>query len=140
MIHFKNKKYSSQAGFTLIEAVMAVAIIGMVLTPMFLLETNVFNAVVRKAEQFHRLLFAEHFMYTAQQQEPLEVTNYLLEKKEDKPLSMVRYTLKPIPNGSSLAKIKSLLCRQEVIATGIRPGSPQATLVGFVYKPAPVPS
>lgn len=135
MIRFKN----NNAGFTLIEAMIAVAIMGMVLTPMFLLETNVFNAVARMAEQFERLLFAKHFFYTAQEKEPLETTNYTLEKKENRPLSMVRYTLKPVAKQSSLASMQRLY-QQELIATGLMPGSPEARFVHFIYKPEPIPS
>ncbi len=135
MIHFKN----NHRGFTLIEAMIAVAIMGMVLTPMFLLETNVFNAVARMGEQFERFLFANHFLYIAQRQEPLETTDYSLEKREERPASMVRYSLKPIAAQSSLAKVKRLY-KQELTAVGIELKSPRATIVRFVYKPEPVPS
>ncbi len=135
MIRFKN----NSAGFTLIEAMIAVAIMGMVLAPMFLLETNVFNAVARMGEQFERLLFAKQFLYTAQQQEPVAATDYTLEKKEERPLSMVRYDLKPIDKRSSLAPIKRLYT-QKLEAVGIEAGSPRANFVHFVYKPEPVPS
>lgn len=132
MIHSKNS-----SGSALIEAMIAIAIMGMVLTPMFLLETNVFNVVARLGEQFHRLIFAHHFLYIAQEQEPVESTTYSLEKKEEKPLSMVRYTLTPIAKQSSLASVERLY-RQEVFASGIRGVSPQARLVHFIYKPEPV--
>lgn len=135
MIRFKN----SSTGFTLIEAMIAVTIMGMILAPLFLLETNVFNAVVRMGEQFERLLFTKHFLYVAQQQEPIQSTDYTVEKKEDRPLSMVRYSLKPIAPTSSLAGVKRLY-RQEVTATGIAATSPRAQLVHFVYKPEPVTS
>lgn len=152
MIRFKNKYLSQlkirmvtkinptkKPGFTLIEAMIAITIMGMVLAPMFLLETNVFNGVVRMGEQFERLLFAKYFLYIAQQQESQESTDYTLEQKKDRPLSMVRYTLKPIAQQSSLSPIKRLF-KQEVIASGMVRGSPQANFVCFIYKPEPVPS
>jgi prepilin-type N-terminal cleavage/methylation domain-containing protein len=135
MIRFRNNNH----GFTLIEAMIAVAIMGIILAPMFLLETNVFNAMARTAEQFHRLIFAKNFLYTAQQQEPLESTAYTLEKKEDRPLSMVRYQLQPIQQQSSLSSIKRLY-RQEVVASGVQKGSPEGRIVHFIFKPEPVPS
>lgn len=136
MIRFKN---NTTHGFTLIEAMIAVTIMGMILAPLFLLETNVFNAVVRMGEQFERFLFAKHFFYTAQQQEPLQSTDYTVEKKENRPLTMVRYSLKPIAPTSSLASVKRLY-KQEMSAMGLEPASPRAQFVHFIYKPEPVPS
>jgi prepilin-type N-terminal cleavage/methylation domain-containing protein len=135
----KGQEIYITSGFTLIEPVMAVAIMGIVLAPMFLLETNVFTAMARSAERFHRLIFAKNFLYTAQQQEPIESSNYTLEKKEDRPLSMVRYSLQPISPQSSLGGIKRLY-RQEVVASGLQKDSPEARIVHFIYKPEPVPS
>ncbi len=127
-------RFKSNSGFSLIEAMMAVAIMGMVLTPMFLLETNVFNAVARMSERFARLVFAKHFLYVAQEQEPVQSTDYSLEKKQERPMTMVRYTLKPIPAQSSLAKVNRLF-KQEVVASGIQETSPEARIVSFIYKP-----
>ncbi len=135
MIRFKN----SSAGFTLIEAMIAITIMGMVLAPMFLLETNVFNGVARMAEKFERLVFAKQFFYSAQQQELPQATDYRVEKKEERPLSMVRYSLKPIDKQSSLAGVQRLY-KQEVVANGLEAQSPQAQIVHFIYKPEPVPS
>ena len=129
MIHFKNK-----SGFTLVETVIAVAIMALTVTPMFVLETNVFNAVVRWGEQFNRLLFAKAYIYTAVEKESPGSTDYSVEKKEDNPLSMVRYTRKPVSKKSALASIKNLYW-QESVASGLASASPQARIVSFVFKP-----
>jgi prepilin-type N-terminal cleavage/methylation domain-containing protein len=137
MIRIKNK----QAGFTLIEAMMAVAIVALVLTPLFMLETNVFTGVVRLAEQFQRSLFARTFLYRAQQQESPAATEYSASTKEERPLTAITYTLKPLDPQSKLAGIAHLY-RQEVVATGISIDNRQREvgLVHFIYKPAPPPT
>ncbi len=129
----------SNEGFSLIEAVIAVAIIGMVLTPMFVLETNVFNSVARNAERFHRLIFAKDFLYMAQREEPIASKDYKLERKENNPLSMVRYALAPVAKNSSLSRVKRLF-KQQVVASGLERTSPEATIIHFVFKPEPMPS
>ncbi len=126
---FKNKP-----GFSLIEAMFAITIIGLVLTPMFILENNVFNGIARMAETFHRLLFAQNFLYSAQRQEPPESTKYSLERKEDKPLSMARYTLAPIAKQSSLGSMKHLY-QQRVEVSGLEKSSPKATMIQCIFKP-----
>ena len=128
-MHFKNKQ-----GFSLIESMLAVAIMGLVLTPMFILENNVFNGVFRMAEQFHRMLFAQNFLYVAQRQEPMESTKYSLEHKEDNPFSMLRYTLSPIEKGSSLSPMKRLY-KQQVEASGLEKTSPKSSVIHFIFKP-----
>lgn len=125
--------FKSKQGFTLIEAMLAITIIGLVLTPMFILENNVFDGVARMAEKFHRLLFAQNFLYIAQQQEPPESKKYSLERKEDKPLSMLRYTLLPIAKQSALSSMKHLY-QQRVDASGLEKTSPRATMIQFVFK------
>ena len=128
-MHFKNKQ-----GFSLIEAMLAIAIIGLVLTPMLIMENNVFNGVVRMAERFHRALFAQNFLYVGQREEPVESRSYTIERKEDKPLTMIRYRLSPIAKKSTLSSIKHLF-KQEVEGAGLERTSPKATLVQFLFKP-----
>jgi len=128
-MHFKNEQ-----GFSLIEAMLAVTIIALVLTPMFVLENSIFNGVGRMAETFHRALFAQNFLYIAQRDEPVGSTNYTVERKEEKPLTMIRYTLKPVAKGSSLAGIPYLF-QQQAEAVGVEKGSPQATRVLFSFRP-----
>ena len=128
-MHSKNEQ-----GFSLIEAMLAVAIVGLVLTPMFVLENTIFNGVGRMAETFHRALFAQNFLYRAQRDEPAGSTNYTVERKEEKPVTMVRYTLSPVAKGSSLAPVKRLF-KQQVEASGLDKASPRATRVQFVFRP-----
>ena len=131
MILSKNKH---NPGFTLIEAMIAIAIIGMTLTPMFILDTNVYSTITTVTQRFHCLIFAKNFVFEAEQKQPPQSVNYSVEKKEERPLTMVRYTLKSVSEQSSLAKIKQLY-RQEVVASGFDKDSPSATIVQFVYKP-----
>ena len=128
-MYSKNKQ-----GFSLIEAMLAVTIVALVLTPMFSLETSIFNGVGRMAETFHRALFAQNFLYDAQRDEPAGSTSYTVERKEDKPLTMLKYTLSAIPKGSSLSPIKRLF-RQQVEASGLDKASPRAMRVLFTFRP-----
>ncbi len=128
-MYFKNKQ-----GFSLIEAMLAVTIVALVLTPLFVLENAIFSGVGRMAETFHRALFAQNFLYNAQRDEPVGSTSYTVERKEEKPLTMVRYTLSPIAKRSSLASVKHLF-KQQVEASGVEKASPKATCVLFAFRP-----
>ncbi len=128
-MHFKNKQ-----GFSLIEAMLAVAIVALVLTPMFTLENSIFGGVGRMAETFHRALFAQNFLYEAQRDEPVGSASYTVERQEKKPLTMLKYTLSAIPKVSFLSPIKRLF-KQQVEASGLDKASPKATRVLFTFRP-----
>ncbi len=128
-MHFKNKN-----GFSLIEAMIAIAIIGMILSPMFILETNVFNAVARIAEKFHRILLSKQFIFIASKEQPSEAKEFKLERKEEKPTSLMRYSFAAVDKKSSLAKLQGIY-RQEVITSGGDATSPEGRAIQFVYKP-----
>src|SRR3990167_2362700 len=129
MMHFKNKK-----GFSLIEAMIAITIIGMVLAPIFILEANVFNAVARVAEGFHRIVRSKHFMVGAYKEQPAESKEFKLERKEENPTSIMRYTFSPVDKKSSLAKLNGMY-RQLAITTGADAKSPEGVAIQFIYKP-----
>lgn len=129
MIDLQNKT----KGFGLIEAMLAIAIMGLVLAPMFLLQTNVFNAVMRGADRFSRLILAKNFLYSAQQDEPIESRDYSVEKKEEKPMTLLSYKLKPVSSKSALSQINGLL-QQTVTASGTQAADPKAELITFIYK------
>lgn len=128
MIRFRNKR-----GFTLVDVMIAIAIVGIVLTPMFVLQTNVMGGVIRYSERFQRLLFAKNFIINAQEKQPLSATDYTLEKKEDRPHTMLGYSFKPVAKESSLAQPRYIY-RQYVLAKNNDPQE-TASLVQFVYKP-----
>ena len=128
-MHFKNKN-----GFSLIEAMIAIAIIGMILSPMFILETNVFNAVARIAERFHRILLSKQFIFIAYKEQPPEAKEFKLEGKKEKPTSLMRYSFAAVDKKSSLAKLEGMY-RQEVITSGGDAANPEGRAVQFIYKP-----
>lgn len=127
-MRIKNKK-----GFTLIESMAAIAMIGMILTPMFTLQMTVFSSVLRVADRFHRAIQAKQFSFSAYREQPPQSKNFKLEKKEDKPVSMLHYSFGPVNKKSSLARVKGIY-RQEVIASGLDKGSPEGASLQFVFK------
>jgi hypothetical protein len=135
-MHFKNK-----SGFTLIEAMLAVVMIGMVLTPLFLLEGTVFQGVSRFAQIFRRYMFAKEYLYEMRRNQTDDTTSLTLEKnsKDARPATALRYTLGPVGTKSSLKDFKRLY-KETVVASGMDKSAVSATLITFVYKPEPVAS
>lgn len=92
MIRLKNKK-----GFTLIEVLLAVAIIGIVLGPIYILQGTVFDRVIRAAESVDRMLVAyDFFIYVKDGDEDMvkknvsdPLTDLVYEKREPLKSSML---------------------------------------------------
>ncbi len=123
----------SEAGFTLIEAMIAVAIIGIILVPMFLLQGTILQEVGRRSHELRRMFFARQFFFEARQKQSETAIEYALEKKEKNPPTLLNYTLGSIPKNSSLKDTYNLYIeRVTAIEQGERFGQ---KLVHFVFKP-----
>lgn len=120
------------SGFSLIEAMLAVTIIGLVLAPLFLLEGTVLEQVMRSASSFERFVIAQNFLYQARRAQPIAARDFSLEGKHEKPLVQLEYRLAPVSENSVLSKFS--LCRDQVIVTGFERGD-RFTLSSLVYKP-----
>lgn len=123
----------NEQGFSLIESMVAIAMIGLVLTPMFSLQTTVFSSVIRVADRIHRMIQAQAFVFTASREQPPHIRDFKLEKKEEKPKSTLRYSFGSVDKKSSLSKLKNIY-RQEVVAEGPGKDSPQGNVILFVFK------
>jgi prepilin-type N-terminal cleavage/methylation domain-containing protein len=94
MIHSRNK-----TGFTLIEMLLAVAIIGIVLGPLYILQGTVFDRVVRMAESVDRMLIAYDFFVEVKDDD-----EHVVKKAITDPLTDIVYEKKEPQKSSVLAK------------------------------------
>lgn len=71
MVPFKNNR-----GFTFIEVLLAIAIVGLVLSPLFILQTSVVQSISRLSLHLHRIYSAEKFLFESNMDD--------IQKKEEK--------------------------------------------------------
>lgn len=105
MIYSKNKN-----GFTLIEAVMAIAIAATVLTSVFMVQNASLQSVVLRARRLQQMLFAKKFIHTTRRiiEQSKDQRQFSLERKEDDPETFLSYKLESVGKKSSLKKINNL--------------------------------
>ena len=130
MIHFKN-----HSAFTLIEAMFAIAITAIVLTPLFILQGTMLQQISRASHKIERIFLAQQFMYEAKRATPLDTREFTLEKKIDSPTTFLKYEIKPVPPQSSLAQINDLYIEYVTISWKDETHQKQNKIVNFVYKP-----
>ena len=90
MIHFKN----NNDAFSLIETLLAIAIVGLVLTPLFILQGSLLQSISRLSLQVHRIYAGETFLLEMQLDREQKK-----EKKIDDPETTMIYERLPFRKG-----------------------------------------
>ena len=103
MIPFRNSP-----GFTLIEAMLSIALIAVVMTPLMITQGSVVQAVSRISLQLQRIFFAENFFVDAQAQ-AADKKKFSLDKKIEDPSTTITFERKAIDAKSSLAKVENVV-------------------------------
>jgi prepilin-type N-terminal cleavage/methylation domain-containing protein len=129
MVHSKNTN-----GFTMMESIFAVAIIAVVLTPIFILQGNTLRNVATIANYMQRLFFAADFLQQARQTQAPIVRQFMLEKKENNPQTILKYELSSTQN-PALKDIPGILQEKVTITWQEDRHRRSDALVSYVYKP-----
>ena len=129
MTNFKNHD-----GFTLIEAMLAITIAALVLTPVFILQGTVLQSIMRLSHRIERLFLAQQFLYEARSIKP-EAREFSLDKKIEEPQTILKYTMTSVPKKSQLANVPGLRIERVTVKWQDQGIERQDRLISFVYKP-----
>ncbi|MCX5922849.1 MAG: type II secretion system protein [Candidatus Dependentiae bacterium] len=138
MIPSKNNACSSKltersrAGFTLIEAVVSIAIIGIVMTPLMITQGSVLQAVVKYSNKLQRMYYAENFFIDARI-EASDEHKFTLEKKLDAPAMRLSYQREPVDKKSSLKDLDNVVRERITIEWDENGKKRQDVVVNFLY-------
>ncbi len=133
MTRFKNNRY----GFSFIEAILAVAIVGIVLTPLFLLQGNVIRKIGQWSRYMQRIYEAKNFFIESQRAIPPDTRQVMLEKKIADPEAVLKYEIREIASKSSLRKFKNILVEQVTLEWEQEGLKRQDIVMSFLFKPEP---
>ena len=130
MMHFKNRN-----AFTLLETVFALAIAATVLTPLFIVQSNILHRTSTEFAHWERMLSAINYMYTIEQDptrtQQTENEQIVREKKIDDPVLLLRYSEEPINKKSSLKDVAYLKAKQVTFSWEWNGRGYQDTVVTF---------
>ena len=117
----------------LMEVLLTVAIIGLMLAPVFALQSVALRGLYRYSARLRALFPAKAFLVTALADVSDKKEDTFTEKKEiTNPTATLTYNSKRVGEQSALKKQKGMV-RNEVSVKV--PRQKKETLVGFVYKP-----
>jgi len=129
MIHSKNNN-----GFTLIEVMISVVILGILLTPLFIWHSGNLGALAVNSNLARRTLAARNFMVDTYMSLMPDTRATTMEKKITNPTTILVYELKDKLRNQELAALKGL-CEERVIMRWQENGHPaQETSVALCYK------
>lgn len=96
----------------LIEALISIAIVGILLIPLFGLQSKISERVRQRSHEIDRILYINMITYDARKdQTPIQTTQTITQQKSD-PTTTITYQLEPIKQESSLFPIKNLYCEK----------------------------
>ena len=128
--------FRSARGFTLIEVLLSLAIIGLVLTPIFLIQSTVLRTSSASAHLFTRLMYAKDFLIDQQFEHSQESAPAQAELKITAPATTLKFDSQKIPENSALKKIKNVMVESVTMEwTDARNKKRREKLVTFAFKP-----
>lgn len=117
----------------LMEVLVTIAIVGMVITPIFMLQTSVLRALYRVSAQARLLFPVKNALEEAVDEMPTQREQEVSRKEEiTNPAGTLTYTMRKVGAASALKDVKDIYFNQ-VLVRSIR--GERESMVGFVYKP-----
>jgi prepilin-type N-terminal cleavage/methylation domain-containing protein len=132
MIVFRNN-LPVKPGFTLIEALLSVAIMAVVMTPIFILYNNLFQTVGTSQASVERIMYAHNFLVESERAK-ITKTTLSAEKKITRPATTLRFEHIKVPADSALSKLNNLYLDKVVIEWQDGRTKRTDTLVSAVYE------
>lgn len=133
MMHFKSR--NNKTGFTLVETMLAMVIVGIVLTPVFLLFGTIQQRMNKQNKQFYALLSGKQLLYEARQKQTPDAHEFTLDKKLEESGTTLKYVLqKSVDAKSSLASLDGLHKEVVTIDWPEMGQNRQEKIVAYVYK------
>lgn len=132
MEHLKNH---NKPGFLLMEVLLTIALVGLSLSPAFLMQSTTMRSVFQFSNRIRLLFPVKNFffekVFKGEQKGPEEKSKPEMSRQISRPAGTVTYKTKPVGQNSALKNIKGMQ-RVEVVGRTLRT---QETLIGFIYKP-----
>lgn len=125
----------NRKGFTLVEVMLAIAIIGMLLTPMLFLEQLILGQSWRVSSRFHRFSLAQKFLYDAREKQPIGATQFSLETRENDPPVTLVYRIESVEKTSSLSSVAGLYNERVTLSWRENDLTKNQALVTFQFYP-----
>lgn len=132
MMNLKNKD-----GFLTFEALMAMTIVGFIITPLIVMEISALTQVAKKTRSLERLFFMKRFLLTSRREQKDEPQSFTSNGTESDPATDLVYTLNPVPQKSALSSVNGLLQEKIEAIDTTNKKKQTSSIISFIYRPEP---
>lgn len=124
-------------GFVLTEVLLAMAVIGIALTPLFGLQSNMLRSITRVASRIQRLFLAEDFLQNSRATflKEADTQESKQEKKIVDPATALFYDAKAVKDESAFKSLPGILQEQTEMQWQDGVTKRREILVTYIYKP-----
>lgn len=128
------KASKNKHGFTLTEVLLAVVLIGLLMTPIYVLQGRAFRSILTAWHRLERYTVAETFM-TQTSIEKAKDPQAVVDKKIERPATSLRYQLMEVPKESSLKDVKNMYLERVTMTWQEGKKKVEETIVRFRHRP-----
>jgi len=130
MMVFKNN-----AGFTLIEVILAIAIVALGMMPILILQNEVLTRVNRVGNRLQRIFFAQQFMAEAREKREPGTREFYLERQEEFPATKLLYRVEPADVEPQFEGLSGLYSERVIMTWKSGPRQEKLVLPTYGFEP-----
>lgn len=134
MIHFKNSS-ENHNGFTLIEVLIALAILVMVITPIFISQNKIGQTIVEYSWLLQRIFAAEDFLDKSKRAIAPETEQTAAENVISNPPTKLLFAVNKVPGDSILKNFNNIYVEKVTLEWRENNQLRHTPFGGYVYKP-----
>ncbi|HEV2600966.1 MAG TPA: prepilin-type N-terminal cleavage/methylation domain-containing protein [Candidatus Babeliales bacterium] len=134
MIHFKNSS-ENHTGFTLIEVLIALAIMMIVMIPVFMAQNRMTNTIAQYTWLLQRTLIADDFLYKSKRAIAPDTQQTAAENMISNPPTKMLFSINKVPGDSILKNFNDIYIEKVNFEWSESGRLRHTALGGYVYKP-----
>jgi prepilin-type N-terminal cleavage/methylation domain-containing protein len=125
---------SKSSGFSLLETIVALAVMGLVLAPLFLAESTMFQSIRTRSAHMERMIAAKTYAIEMRRAVPHDATTFNQEKKITRPATTLKYEWKAVGEQTVFKGLPNLFKEQVTFEWEDRRQKRSDVLVNYVYR------
>lgn len=131
----KDLQNHNTPGFTLMEVMLAIFMVGVLLSALLALQGKIFDGIATYSSRMNRVFLLKNRLFEVALDRAKGETKVAPEKKIDEPATVIRYESKKPSQESSLKKFNDIMIERVTAEWDEWKTKRQEVMITFLYKP-----